>query len=297
MGDRLQELTVFVRAAESGSFSRAARELGLSQPSVSRIVGALEARLGVTLLLRTTRRIVPTEAGGAFLQRARQVLHELAEAEDAARGTDSLHGIIRVVLPVAFGIRVVIPALPPFLAAHPRLRVELIMSDERQNLIVEGADVAFRLGPLADSGFGVRRLAAVRRLVIAAPGYLAARGTPMTLADLSSHDCVFGPGSSSRQSWRFLRDGSAVSVNVEGRIQVAAAEGVIACVKAGLGVAIASAWMCESELAAGTVVPVLRDYALEPTEAHAVFPGGTHPSSKVRALVDHMVAALARSDA
>ena len=117
MSDRLQELAVFVRAAESGSFSRAARELGLSQPSVSRIVGELEARLGVTLLLRTTRRITVTDAGALFLDRAREILAEIEDAEDAARGLDLLRGIIRLALPVVYGTREIIPRLPKFLAA------------------------------------------------------------------------------------------------------------------------------------------------------------------------------------
>src|SRR5205807_10350544 len=125
MSDRLQELAVFVRAAESGSFSRAARELGLSQPSVSRIIGELEARLGVTLLLRTTRRITVTDAGSLFLDRAREILAEIEDAEDAARGVDSLRGTIRLALPLLYGTREIVPLLPQFLAMHPLLQVEM----------------------------------------------------------------------------------------------------------------------------------------------------------------------------
>jgi len=156
MGDRLQELAVFVRAAESGSFSRAARELGLSQPSVSRIVGELEERLGAKLLLRTTRRITLTHSGELFLERAREILAGLEDAEDAARGLDSLRGLIRLALPVIYGTREVIPRLAEFLAVHPQLRVEMTVSDERQNLVADGADVAIRLGALDDSAFGAR---------------------------------------------------------------------------------------------------------------------------------------------
>ncbi len=294
MSDRLQELTVFVRTAESGSFSRAGRELGLSQPSVSRIVGELEARLGVRLLLRTTRRVVPTEAGSVFLRRARQVLHELGEAEDAARGTDSLRGVIRLAMPVTFGVREVIPHLPPFLAAHPLLRLELMMSDERQDLVAEGVDMAIRFGQLSDSGFGARRLASAPRVVVASPAYLEARGVPVIPAELASHDCIVGPGGSSPRSWAFRRDGAMFSVDVEGRIQVASGEGVTACAKAGLGLAVASAWMCRAELDMGALIQVLRDYTLEPIDVHAVFPGGPHPSAKLRALVDHLAAVLAQ---
>src|SRR5882757_6259418 len=165
MGDRLQELAVFVRAAESGSFSRAGRELGLSQPSVSRIISELEARLGVTLLLRTTRRITVTDAGALFLDRARDILAEIENAEDAARGLDSLRGVIRLVIPVVYGTRKIIPLLPKFLSTHPLLRVELSVADERQDLVAEGADIAIRTGDLDDSVFGARKLATLEQMV------------------------------------------------------------------------------------------------------------------------------------
>src|SRR5260370_12095760 len=133
MSDRIKELAVFVRAAESGSFSRAAGELGLAQPSASRIIGELEARLGVKLLLRTTRRITVTDAGALFLDRAREILAEIEDAEDAARGVDSLRGTIRLALPVLYGTREIIPLLPKFLDAHPLLRVEMAAFDELQD--------------------------------------------------------------------------------------------------------------------------------------------------------------------
>ncbi len=138
MSDRWQEMAVFVRVAETGSLSRAGRELMLSQPSVSRIVGALEARLGTTLLLRTTRSISLTEAGSLYLDRARSLLAEVEEAEQAARGVDSLQGVIRLAMPVLYGSRAVVPTLATFLARHPGLRIEITMSDARQNLVTDG---------------------------------------------------------------------------------------------------------------------------------------------------------------
>jgi DNA-binding transcriptional LysR family regulator len=288
----LQELAVFVRAAESGSFSRAARELGLSQPSVSRIIGELEARLGVMLLLRTTRRITVTDAGALFLDRAREILAEIEDAEDAARGVDSLRGIIRLALPVIYGTREVIPRLPKFLAAHPLLRLEMAVVDERQDLIADGADVAIRLGELNDSAFGARRLETLQRMVVASPTYLKARGTPKTPADLASHDCIFGPGNFGRDSWSFSRNGSETSIDVRGRIHTNSGPGVFASVMAGLGIAMASTVMCAAEVKAGLLVPLLRAYRLTPVEVHAVFPGGPRPSTKVCALVDYLVAEL-----
>ena len=292
MSDRLQELTVFVRAAESGSFSRAGRELGLSQPSVSRIIGELEARLGVTLLLRTTRRIAVTDAGALFLDRAREILAEIEDAEDAARGLDSLRGIIRLALPVVYGTREIIPRLAKFLGLHPSLQVEMAIADARQDLVSEGADIAIRLGELDDSVFGARKLATLERMLVASPSYLKARGTPRKPADLASHDCIFGPGNFGRASWSFHRNGTETSVDVRGRIHTDSGPGVLASVTAGLGIAIASPVMVGPELKAGALVQILRGYKLSPVNVHAVFPGGPRPSAKVRALVDFLAQEL-----
>jgi DNA-binding transcriptional LysR family regulator len=294
--NRLQELTVFVRAAESGSFSRTARELGLSQPSVSRIMGELEQRLGVTLLLRTTRRITVTEAGALFLQRSREILAQLEEAEDAARGADSLRGTIRLALPVLYGTREVIPRLADFLSVHPLLRVEMTVSDGRQDLIAEGADVAIRLGKLENSGFGARRLATLDRFLIAAPSYLRRRrDMPKTPADLASHDCIFGPGGFGRDSWRFRKGDTMISVDVQGRIYTDSGPGVFASAMAGLGIAMASRVMCAAEIKSGRLVRLLPEYTMEPVEVHAIFPSGPHPSAKVRAFVDYLASAFKKS--
>jgi DNA-binding transcriptional LysR family regulator len=179
----------------------------VSQPSISRMVASLEARLGVKLLLRTTRHVAPTDAGRVFLGRARQILDNLDDAENAARGVDSLRGTLRVALSGAFGIREVIPRPPGFAAQHPKLGIELLMSDRTEDLVAEGADMALRLGTLADSGFGARLLAKARRLAIASPAYLARRGTPQTPADLARHNCTLGPGLSGRTGWSFRRSG------------------------------------------------------------------------------------------
>jgi DNA-binding transcriptional LysR family regulator len=296
MSDRLQQLTVFIRAAEGGSFSRAARELDLSQPSVSRIIGDLEKRLGVTLLLRTTRRITLTRAGTLFLDRAREILAGIEDAEDAARGRDSLRGLIRLALPVVYGTREVIPRLAEFLAMHPLLRVEMTIADERQDLIAEGADVAIRLGPLQDSAFGARKLATLERLLVASPSYLKARGTPKTPADLASHDCIIGPRTFGQSGWSFKKGASVVAVEVAGRINTDSGPGVITSVITGLGIAMVSSTMCGPELKAKQLVPLLRDYTMDPVDVHAVFPGGPHPSGKVRAFVDFLAERLKKPE-
>lgn len=292
MNDRLRELTVFVRAGESGSFTRAARDMNLSQPSVSRIVGELEARLGVKLLLRSTRRLTLTAAGEKLLERARDVLAGLDEAEDAARGVDSLRGTLRVALPAVFGMREVIPRLPAFLARHPLLRVELRVSDVYQDLVAEGVDVAIRFGKLVDSTFGARRLATLPRFVVAAPAYLKERGTPKSPAELANHDCVFGPNGLGRESWTFKRRNTVISVDVTGRICTNSGSGLHASAVAGLGIARASSAMCGAELQSGALVALLPGYTLEPVDVHAVFPGGPHPSIKVQAFTNYLMTVL-----
>lgn len=294
MSDRWQEMAVFVRVAESGSLSRAARELKLSQPSISRIVGTLEARLGTTLLLRTTRSISLTEAGTLYLERARYLLAEMEETEQAARGVDSLHGMIRIAMPVLYGTRAIIPVLAPFLAKHPDLRVEMIMSDARQNLVTDGVDVAIRLGvgPLDDSAFGARKVAQVERLVVAAPAYLSVHGAPANPADLARHDCIVQHGLFGYESWRFTRNQAVTSVNVHAKLWINSAPGVLAAVVAGMGIALATRVMAGEELRTGQLTQLLEPFRLDPAEVYAIFPAGPRPSAKVRAIVDHLGASL-----
>jgi DNA-binding transcriptional LysR family regulator len=298
MSDRWQEMTVFVRVAECGSLSRAARELKLSQPSVSRIVGALEARLDTTLLLRTTRSISLTEAGALYLERARYLLAEVEETEQATRGVDSLHGVIRIAMPVLYGSRAVIPALATFLPRHPDLRVEMIMSDARQNLIVDGVDVAIRLGvgPSDDSTFGARRLGMVERLVVAAPAYLSRNGVPANPADLGQHDCIVQHGRFGRESWRFMHTHTVTSIDVSAKLWINSASGVLAAAVAGMGIALATRVMAGEELRTGQLTQLLEPYWLDPADVHAVFPAGPKPSGKVRAIVDHLAATLGVPD-
>ena len=294
MSDRWQEMAVFVRVAESGSLSRAARELKLSQPSVSRIVGTLEARLGTRLLLRTTRSLSLTEAGTLYLERAKSLLAEMEEAEQAARGVDSLHGVIRLAMPVLYGTRAVIPVLAPFLARHPDLQVEMIMSDARQNLITDGVDVAIRLGvgPLDDSTFGARRLALVERLVVAAPAYLSIHGAPANPTELARHDCIVQHGLFGRESWRFTHNQTVTSIDVPAKLWINSASGILAAAVAGLGIALATRVMAGEELRTGQLTQLLEPYRLDPAEVYAVFPAGPRPSAKVRAIVDHLAASL-----
>ena len=166
------------------------------------------------------------------------------------------------------------------------------MADEAEDLVAEGVDMALRLGVLADSRFGARKLASAPRMVLASPAYVRARGAPATPNDLARHDCIFGPGASGRKGWIFREGDTKRPMTGIERFNVGSAEGVIALAKAGLGVAVASLWMCRAELAAGELVQVLPGFTLDHVDVHAVFPAGRQPSRKVRALTDYLAAAL-----
>ena len=169
MSDRLFALRLFARVARTGSFSRAGRELGLSQPSVSRIAAELESEVGAALMTRTTRGLRLTEAGADYLARIEPILVALEEADHAARGTGELRGTLRVSLPLGFGVREVIPRLPPFMELHPALHIDLSLNDRYQDLVTEGIDLALRFGALADSSTVARRLDSWPRLLVASP--------------------------------------------------------------------------------------------------------------------------------
>jgi DNA-binding transcriptional LysR family regulator len=293
MNDRLLQLALFVRTVESGSFSRAAREFGLSQPSVSRAIAALERRLGVKLLIRTTRQVSATGAGEALLAQARDALLAIDDAESAARGADHFSGVLRVALPPEYGVRRIVPLLPTFFARHPLLKIDLMMSDRYENLIAEGADLALRIGDLPDSSFVARKLDSARRLFIAAPSYLASRGVPTSLADLAQHELISGPADAGDETWVARRNGRIERQVVSPRVRSRSATGVVACAVAGLGVATASTWMCADALASGEAVEILTDYALDPVQAYVVFPAGRRPSQRARAFSDYLERALA----
>ena len=292
MNDRLQQLALFVRTVEGGSFSKAAREFGLTQPSASRAIAALERRLGVKLLVRTTRQVSATDAGEALLARGRDALLAIDEAESAARGADRLSGVLRVALPPEYGARRIVPLLPAFFARHPLLKIDLMMSDRYENLIAEGADLALRIGDLPDSSFVARKLESARRLFIASPSYLARRGSPVRLADLARHDLISSPLDTGNETWVARRNGRIERQLVSPRIHTRSATGVVVSAVAGLGIATGSSWMCADALASGEAIEILADYTLEPVTAYVVFPAGRRPSQRARAFSDYLEQAL-----
>ena len=193
MSDRLFALRLFARVARKGSFSAAGRELNIPQSSVSRTIATLEREIGVALFVRTTRAVTLTDAGLDFLARIESVLAELDEAEHAARGTGELRGILRIGLATNFAVREVIPRLSDFMSRHPALRIDLMMGDQREDLVAEGVDVALRFGPLSDSTATVRRILAWPRVLAASRAYLDKAGAPLHLRIWPSMRSFFGP--------------------------------------------------------------------------------------------------------
>ena len=287
-------LKLYTRVARLGSFSAAARECGLSQPQASRIVADLEAGLGTRLLTRTTRAVVPTEAGTDFLERVELILAALDEAEQSVREGKELRGLVRASMPASFGIHTVIPRLTAFTARHPDLQVQLLLEDRRLDLVRDAVDVAIRLGSTAGATATVRAIGVIPRVVVAAPAYLDRAGTPETPNDLMRHRIVGGPASSVPTAWLFERDGETTAVDLQPHFSTNENEGAVAAAIAGLGITSTSRWACARALDEGALVPLLTAWRVKDIPVQAYFPMGAATRAAARALVDHLVAELRR---
>ena len=287
--DRLTALEMFVRVVDTGSFSAVARNQEIGQPAVSKAVVQLEEWLGVSLLMRSTRSVVPTEAGRTFYEHAKRTIEEAHEAVLAARGSaHGLSGKLRVSTSVCFGRLHVIPNLSAFLAEHPDLDIELVLDDRHLDLVNEGIDVSLRMGAMPDSNMTARRIAEGRRIVVATPAYLQRHGTPTSPGDLVGHQAViYTPGGKGEAwtSWTFRKATAEVSVVLGGRLKVTAGEGIREAVNRDLGLAVSSEWNFSPELRSGKVVEVLPDWALPMTNLSAVYPTGRLASTRARLFV------------
>ncbi len=294
--DRFAAMQTFVRVVDTGSFSAAARQLGVGQPAVSKTVAQLEDRLGVQLLIRSTQRLTPTEAGYKFYDGSKRALEEADAADLTARGASaSLSGALRISAAVTFARLHVVPRLVGFLAEHPTLEMDVVLNDRTIDLVEAGIDVALRMGSLADSSLVARKIGQSPRRVLGTPGYFERYGVPTAPADLTAHQAVVYDVRGGGTVWTFKRDGVETSIAVNGRLRITAAEGVREAVLAGAGLAVASEWMFAPELKSGLVRAVLQEWALQPMELWAVFPTGRRASAKARAFVAFIEEALAQS--
>ena len=294
--DRLAALEIFVRVVDTSSFSAVARNQNIGQPAVSKAVVQLEEWLGVSLLMRSTRSVVPTEAGRIFYERAKRMIGEADEAVAAARGKASgLSGKLRVSTAICFGRLHLIPHLSAFLAEHPDLDIDLVLDDRNVDLVNEGIDVALRMGAMPDSNMTTRRIAEGRRIVVATPGYLQRHATPKSPGELINHEAVIytrGGG----ESWTFRKATAEVPVVLQGRLKVTQAEGLREAVNCDIGLAVAMEWVFSPELKSGKVVAILEDWTLPPTNLSAVYPTGRLASSKARAFVSFVERFMTQPD-
>jgi DNA-binding transcriptional LysR family regulator len=291
MNDRLFALRLFTRVARKGSFSAAGRELNMPQSTASRTIATLEREIGAALFVRTTRAVTLTDAGSEFLERIEAILAELDEAEYAARGTGKLHGVLRIGLGTNFAVRQVIPRLAVFMDQHPALRIDLMMGDQRQDLVTEGVDVALRLGSLSDSTATARRIRTWPRVLAASRAYLDQAGTPAAPADLLRHAIILGPGGLGGQ-WSFRKGDTTTSCQVKGRLIARESEGAIAAAVAGLGIVMAAYSACQREVESGELVRLFPDWDAGTVELNAVFIGGRAAKPSARAFIEYLIAAL-----
>lgn len=287
-GTEFEQITAFLAAVEHGGFTAAGQMLGRDGSILSRRVTALEKRLGVRLMERTTRRLALTEAGEAFHQRMRVALEALQEVEqDTAAAATGVRGTLRIALPATFGRMWVAPILPAFLATYPDLAVETAFGDRFVDLVAESFDVAVRIGTLTDSRLVARRLAPSRRLLCASPAYLQAHGTPVRPADLAQHACLGFSRLASHPLW-LLRDGDkATAIRIAGPLVTDDAQSLVQAAASGTGIAMVSDWLVGPELCSGRLVPVLPDHPVESNEAiYLVHPSARLVPAKTRAFAD-----------
>lgn len=288
MTDQLTALRLFVRLAHTGSFSQTAREQKLSQPTTSRMISDLEAHLGVTLFTRSTRAVALTQAGAEYLAQIQPILDALAEADHGIRGTGELRGVLRVSLASIIASRVVLPRLKSFMSAHPSLEIHLSTEDRRQDLILEGIDIALRFGKLADSSALARRIGSWPLVMAAAPSYLNEHGTPASPAELAKH--VFVVAGPVAADTLVLKKGEReVSVEVTGNLTINGTDSGVTAGKEGIGLVVASIPALKKEMECGSLVRVLPDWDMGKVEAHALFPSGQSPKPAARAFVEFLI--------
>ena len=293
--DLAGDLEVFTLVADGGSFSAAGRRLKLAPSSVARVIDRIETRLGARLLLRTTRSLVLTPEGVAYLSSARRILADLRETEQSIADQSSPRGRLRVSISQLYGRMFIVPLLAEFIQKHPNILLEVISTDTVVDISAGQADVAVRLGPLPDGPLTARKLGTTSKVIVAAPRYLARRGTPMVPEDLHDHDCIGFTFKRAAPNWPFRKEGRDYSLQIKGSVETNNGETQGQLAAEGIGIARVCAETVADAIKEGTLVPLLEEYNPgDGEEVHAVFVGGAYTPARVRCFVDHLVERLWR---
>jgi DNA-binding transcriptional LysR family regulator len=288
--DRIEAMQTFVTVADLQGFAPAARKLGLSPPAVTRLIAALEERLGARLLQRTTRKVALTDAGARYLERARRILADIEEAELAAESERTRPtGRLVVSAPVGFGRLHVSPVMSAYLKRYPEVSGELRLEDRVVSLVEDGVDLAVRIGQLPDSSLVARQVGEMRRIVVASPAYLKARGEPTTPEAISAHQIIQFGGSALTADWRFARDGEELRINVAPRFTSNVADAAIQHAIEGGGLTRVLAYQAADAIRRGRLKVVLQKFQLPALPVQIVYPTSRLLSAKVRAFVDLVI--------
>ena len=293
--DRLAGLNLFIRVVETGSFSKAAADLGIAQPTATKAVATIERRLGARLLHRSTRGITPTEVGALYYERCKRIARDVEDAENLATLLQSgVGGQIRISTSLAFGRRIMVPLALRYMREHPAVRIDVAFDDRYVDLVEQGVDLAIRMGRLADSTLGARYLGTNPWVMVASPAYLAEHPAPKVPADLAQHNCVIYSSVQGDDRWSFTGPSAEeVSVPVTGRLRTNNLSTVLAAAGEGLGLAVLPWYVARESVVDGSVVPVLADHGLPAQDVHAVYPSPKLVSTKVTNFIAFLQQSLA----
>jgi len=289
--DKFEDIQAFITVVDAGSFTAAAERLGSAKSAISRRVSALEERLGVQLLHRTTRAMNLTETGRSFYDHGVRILADLDEAEAAVQQQHGeLRGTLRFALPLSFGVRHMCTPIAAFNKLHPNVRFDLDLNDRRVDLIEDNFDVALRIGHLSDSSLIARRLFDVRAVVCASPHYLNTHGTPETPGELEDHQCLVYSNLIDPNTWKFVDSGGTRrSVKVKSALSASSGDFLANAAAHGMGVVVQPTFIASAAIRSGKLIPILTDYSWPISPAYAVYPPTRHLTYRVRAFIDFLV--------
>ena len=287
--DKLNAISVFCKVIETQSFTQAANQQNISVAMASKLVSQLEEHLKIRLLQRTTRKIVPTEAGMLYYQRCQAILLDLSEADSSISNmATSLQGNLLISVPRDFGLLYISPNLPKFIELHPNLHVEIEFEDKRVDLVAEGYDLALRIGYMQDSSLVARKISSSPMHFVASPSYLEARGTPLTPDDLEYHQGLLYKSSLNQVHWQSTKANQIQGYKIQSKVVSNNGMALLEMTKAGLGISNSPSFFVKDALASGELVEILSEYKQKPLDIYVVYPNRRHLPAKVRAFIEFL---------